>query len=139
MGREVSGEADECAQQSGHGSAVEPAALGCLQVGKQQQQRPRATDDDTAVRPSPLSTPANDDGHAPRTITVVRLEDSRRETATDTCSMGLTCFKSWKYDSTTQKGEWDAPGHFATRSVSLTHVIAFTFAGQYWLFEALLA
>lgn len=85
MGREISGEADECAQQSGHGSgAAEPPALGCPQVGQQQQQqqqRPRADGDDTAVRPSPLSTPVNDDGHAPRTIAVVRLEDSRRETS----------------------------------------------------------
>ncbi|XP_076129591.1 rho GTPase-activating protein 24 isoform X2 [Alosa pseudoharengus] len=102
MGREISGEADECAQQSdsGHGSAVEPAALGCPQVG--QRQRPPAHD--TAVCPSPLSTPGNDDGHSPRTVVVARLGDSRRDTETDTCSMGLTCFKSWKYDSTTQKG-----------------------------------
>lgn len=121
MGREISGEADECVQQSDHGSAAELDALGCLQLG--QQQRPRADDYDTAVHPSPLSSPANDDGRAPRTITAVGLEDSRRETATDTCSMGLTCFKSWKYDSTTQKGEWDVPGHFATGSVSFAHVI----------------
>ena len=61
-------------QQSGHGSAVEPS-LGRLQV----DQRPLG--DDTAVPPSPLSTPGND-GHVQRTTAVARLGDCERQRRT---------------------------------------------------------